>query len=251
MDKRQIEQAASLLVGARRSMAPIDGLPAECQPSSVADAHAIQDAVTAALGKPIGAFKANAPANAEATRGVIYADTIHASPARIPAAEVPQCGVEGEVAFVFRRDLPPRATPYSRDEVAAAVDACAAIEVVTSRYQNLDKASTLEKLADCISNGAFVHAAPIADWRSLQLGKLPVTLTVNGVPVLQQIGGHPSGDPLGVAVVLVNMMGEQGGVRAGQFVTCGSCTGLRFLKPGDVCGVRFDGLGAAEVTFTR
>lgn len=251
MDKHQIEQAASLLVRARRSMAPIDGLPAECQPSSVADAHAIQDAVTAALGKPIGAFKANAPANAEATRGVIYADTIHASPARIPAAEVPQCGVEGEVAFVFRRDLPPRAAPYSRDEVAAAVDACAAIEVVTSRYQNLDKASTLEKLADCISNGAFVHAEPIADWRSLQLGKLPVTLTVNGVPVLQQIGGHPSGDPLGVAVVLVNMWGEQGGVRAGQFVTCGSCTGLRFLKPGDVCGVSFDGLGAVEVTFTR
>jgi 2-keto-4-pentenoate hydratase len=251
MDKHQIEQAASLLVRARRSMAPIDGLPAECQPSSVADAHAIQDAVTAALGKPIGAFKANAPANAEATRGVIYADTIHASPARIPAAEVPQCGVEGEVAFVFRRDLPPRAAPYSRDEVAAAVDACAAIEVVTSRYQNLDKASTLEKLADCISNGAFVHAEPIADWRSLQLGKLPVTLTVNGVPVLQQIGGHPSGDPLGVAVVLVNMWGEQGGVRAGQFVTCGSCSGLRFLKPGDVCGVSFDGLGAVEVTFTR
>jgi 2-keto-4-pentenoate hydratase len=47
------------------------------------------------------------------------------------------------------------------------------------------------------------------------------------------------------------MWGEQGGVRAGQFVTCGSCTGLRFLKPGDVCGVSFDRLGAAEVTFTR
>jgi 2-keto-4-pentenoate hydratase len=251
MDKHQIEQAATLLVQARRSMARIDGLPAACQPASVVDAHAIQDAVTAALGKSIGAFKANAPADAEATRGVIYADTIHASPARIPAAEVPQCGVEGEVAFIFRRDLPSRAAPYSRDEVAAVVDACAAIEVVTSRYQNLDKASVLEKLADCISNGAFVHAAPIADWRSLELGKLPVTLTVNGAPVLQQIGGHPSGDPLGVAVALVNMMGEQGGVRAGQFVTCGSCTGLRFLKPGDVCGVRFDGLGAAEVTFIR
>jgi 2-keto-4-pentenoate hydratase len=45
------------------------------------------------------------------------------------------------------------------------------------------------------------------------------------------------------------MMREQNGVRAGQFVTCGSWTGLRFLKPGDVCGVMFDGLGAAEVTF--
>ena len=35
----------------------------------------------------------------------------------------------------------------------------------------------------------------------------------------------------------------------GQFVTCGTYTGLRYLKPGDVCGVRFEGLGAAEVTF--
>lgn len=251
MDKVQIGNAAALLVQARRDMQRIDGLPAAIQPTSVTDAHAIQDAVTAALGKSIGAFKANAPANAEPTRGVIYAETILASPARIPAAEVPQCGVEGEVAFIFRRDLPPRPAPYTRDEVAAVVDACAAIEVVTSRYKNLDKTSTLEKLADCISNGAFVHAAPIAGWRGLDLGKLAVTLTVNSAPVLQQVGGHPSGDPLGVAVALVNMMRDQGGVHAGQFVTCGSCTGLRFLKPGDVCGASFDGLGSAEVTFTR
>jgi len=249
MDQAQIDRAASLLVNARRSGTLLDGLPPDVTPASVADAHAIQDAVTAGLGKPIGAFKAMAPAAGEPTRGVIYADTIHASPARVPAAEVPQCGVEGEVAFVFRRDLPARAAPYSRDEVAAAVDACAAIELVTSRYRNLDAASNLEKLADCISNGAFVHAAPMADWRGLELGQPKVTLTVNGTPVVEQNGGHPTGDPLGVAVALANMMREKGGVRAGQFVTCGSYTGLRFLRAGDVCGVRFEGLGAAEVTF--
>ena len=180
MDTQQIDRAAALLVGARRNGTLLDGLPADATPASVADAHAIQDAVTAGLGKPVGAFKAMAPANGEPTRGVIYADTIHASPARVPAAAVPQCGVEGEVAFMFRRDLPPRAAPYSRDEVAAAVDACAAIELVTSRYRNSDAASNLEKLADSISNGAFVHAAPAADWRNLELGKLKVTLTVNG-----------------------------------------------------------------------
>jgi len=251
MDVQQIANATALLVAARRGGPLLANLPADSRPASVTDAHAIQDAVTAALGKSIGAFKAMAPATGEATRGVIYADTIHASPAQIPAAEVPQCGVEGEVAFIFRRDLPARAAPYSRDEVAAAVDACAAIELVTSRYQNSDAVSNLEKLADCISNGAFVHAAPPRDWRGLELGKLKVTLTVNGTPVLEQIGGHPTGDPLGVAVALANMMREKGGVRAGQFVTCGSCTGLRYLQPGDVCGVRFEGLGAAEVTFTR
>jgi 2-keto-4-pentenoate hydratase len=229
----------------------LDGLPADATPANLAEAHAIQDAVTAGLGKPVGAYKAMAPAHGEPTRGVIYADTIHASPARIPAVEVPQCGVEGEVAFVFGRDLPPRTAPYSRDEVAGVVDACAAIELVTSRYRNSDAASNLQKLADCISNGAFVHAAPSADWRNLELGKLKVTLTVNGTPVLEQEGGHATGDPLGIAVVLANMMREQGGVRAGQFVTCGTYTGLRYLKPGDVCGVRFEGLGAAEVTFVR
>jgi 2-keto-4-pentenoate hydratase len=251
MDTLQINRAAALFVEARRNRTLLDGLPADATPASVAEAHAIQDAVTAGVGKPVGAYKAMAPAHGEPTRGVIYADTIHASPARIPAAEVPQCGVEGEVAFVFRRDLPPRPAPYSRDEVAGAVDACAAIELVTSRYRNSDAASNLQKLADSISNGAFVHAAQAADWRNLELGKLKVTLTVNGAPVLEQVGGHATGDPLGIAVVLANMMREQGGVRAGQFVTCGTYTGLRYLKPGDVCGVRFEGLGAAEVTFVR
>jgi 2-keto-4-pentenoate hydratase len=74
---------------------------------------------------------------------------------------------------------------------------------------------------------------------------------VNGKSRLDQIGGHPTGDPLGVAVVLANIWRENGGVRAGQIVTCGSCTGLKYLKPGDVCSVRFEGLGAAEVTFAK
>jgi 2-keto-4-pentenoate hydratase len=250
MDAAQINRAATLLVGARRSGTLLDGLPSDLTPASVAEGHAVQDAVTASLGKPVGAYKAMAPANGEPARGVIYADTIHRSPAHVPVSEVPQCGVEGEVAFVFRRDLPPRPAPYSRDEVAAAVDACAAIELVSSRYRDFANASALVRLADSIANAAFVHAAPSADWRALDLGKLRVTLTVNGTAVLEQVGGHATGDPLGVAVALANMTREQNGVRAGQFVTCGTYTGLRFLKPGDECRVRFEGLGAAEVKFS-
>ncbi len=153
--------------------------------------------------------------------------------------------MEGEIAFRFRRDLPARADPYTREEVADAVDALAAIEVVSSRFQDHTARSTLEKLADCISNASFVPGDTMRDWRGLDIAKLRVTLTVNGAVVLDQVGGHPSGDPLGVAVALVNMLG----VRAGQYVTCGSCTGLRFLKPGDRCAVRFEGLGDAAVSF--
>jgi 2-keto-4-pentenoate hydratase len=249
MNASDIATAANLLAAARRSDTRVALLPEGCRPQSVADAHAIQDAVTALLGLPVGGFKANAPSGAEPTRGVIYAPDIHTSPARVSVARVPQCGVEGEVAFQFRRDLPPRRTPYLREEVAAAVDACAAIELVTSRYADPNAAGPLDKLVDCISNGAFVHAGGVSGWQRIELGRLKVTLLVNGTPVLEQVGGHPTGDPLGVAVALVEMMRATTGVKAGQFVTCGSCTGLRYLKPWDRCAVRFDGLGETDVTF--
>jgi 2-keto-4-pentenoate hydratase len=251
MNKQQIERAAHILVQARRDMKPLDSLPDGLKPSSIEEAHAIQDAVSRQLGQLIGGFKAMALASGDPTRGIIYGGTIHSSPCELPASTVPQCGVEGEVAFIFRRDLPYRAAPYTRNEVAAVVDACAAIEVVHSRFAQKAPVSNLEKLADSISNGALVHDVPRSDWRGLQPGKLKVTLSVNGETVLDQVGGHPTGDPLGVAVVLANIWREKGGVRAGQIVTCGSCTGLKFLKPGDVCSVRFEGLGAVEVTFAK
>lgn len=242
MTPSQIDQAAALLADARRAQNRVDLLPVACRPATPEDAHAIQDAVTTALGKPVGAFKSG-----PTTRGVIYADSIYQSPAAVPVAEVPQCGVEGEVAFIFRHDLPPRATPYSPAEVAAAVDACVTIEPVTSRYANPDAASPLEKLADCSSNGGLVVGSRRSEWRHLDFATIPVTLTVNGNSVLNQNGGLPSGDPLANVVALVAMMGS---VRAGQVVTCGSYTGLRYLKPGDTCTAHFDGLGEAELTFT-
>ena len=247
MRQDEVAEAARLLADARRTGERIARLPV--QPESVAEAHAIQDAVAARLDQPVGAFKANAPPNEEPTRGLIYVQTIRPSPARVPAAEAPDRGVEGEVAFRFIRDVPPREQPYTREEVADAVDACAAVEVVSSRFQDHTARSALEKLADNVSNGGFVPGAPVRDWRGLNLGGIHVALTVNGQVVLEQDGGHPTGDPLGVAVELVNMMRSGAGVRAGQFVTCGSYTGVRFLKPGDRCAVRFERLGDAEVAF--
>ncbi|MGE0416588.1 MAG: 2-keto-4-pentenoate hydratase [Acetobacteraceae bacterium] len=250
MDRLSIDRAAAILVKARRSGEQLSGLPDKLKPASIADAHAIQDATTAMLGKLIGGFKAMNPAEGEPTRGIIYAGTIMATPADMAVWVVPQCGVEGEVAFIFRTAFPPRQTPYTREEVAAGVDACAAIEVVSGRFAVDAKVTNLEKLADSIINGGLVHDMPKKDWRGLDLGKLKVTLTVNGQVVLQQDGGHPTGDPLGVATALVNMWQQNGGVRAGQFVTCGSFTGLKFLQPGDVCGVTFEGLGSCRVEFT-
>lgn len=253
MDPKRIAEAASLLAAARRAQTRIDGLPESCRPQSVDDAHAIQDAVTAALGIDVLAYKANAPVSGDpgspGLRAPIYAPFVRTSPGRVPTTEAPQCGVEGEVAFRFRHDLPPRAGAYMREEVAAAVDASAAIEVVSSRFTDPTAMTANDRLADAISNGGFVYGRTIADWQGLDLGRLKVRLTVNGETVVEQAGGHPIGDPLAVAVALVEMLRTGVGVKAGQFVTCGSYTGLRYIKPGDTCGVSFEGLGAAEMQF--
>ncbi|MEO9191113.1 MAG: fumarylacetoacetate hydrolase family protein [Acetobacteraceae bacterium] len=243
MDQREIEATAEQLVRARRAGTRVQELPVK--PASVAEAHAIQDAVAASLGEAVGAFKANAPPGEEPNRGLIYARTIQESPARFSDAEAGDRGVEGEIAFRFRRDLPKRPAPYTRAEVADAVDACAAIELVSSRFADHTARSALEKLADCVSNAGFVPGETVRHWKALDLPKLHVVLSVNGETVLEHDGGHPIGDPLAVAVALVNMVG----VKAGQYVTCGSCTGLRFLKSGDSCAVRFEGLGVAALSF--
>ena len=109
MTESEIETAAQILAEVRRSGVLIDALPVV--PASVAEAHAIQDRVAVLIGQAVGGFKAGAPPNAEPTRGLIYAPMIRHSPARMAQAEVPHLGVEGEIAFRFTRDLPPRAAP--------------------------------------------------------------------------------------------------------------------------------------------
>jgi len=249
MDKKQIADAAALLVAARRSGELLDGLPSALQPRTVAEAHAVQDAVTKILGERGGGWKANAPPEGEVQRGRLFARLIFASPARIPARIVPLLGVEAEIAFRFTADLPPRPAAYSREEVAGSVTAFPAIEVVDSRYRDFNARSSLERLADHGLNGAFVAGAEARDWRRLDLTCLQLTLSIGGRTIVERTGGHPTGDPLGTAVAFVNAMRAMGGVHQGELVTTGSCSGMNFAKPGERVVASFAGLGDAEVEF--
>ena len=70
MNNLAIDRAAALLVQARRDMVPLPGLPEGLKPTTIPEAHAIQDRVSQRLGKLIGGFKAMAPAEGEPTRGI-------------------------------------------------------------------------------------------------------------------------------------------------------------------------------------
>ncbi|HEV2677349.1 MAG TPA: fumarylacetoacetate hydrolase family protein [Aliidongia sp.] len=246
MSQQTIDAAVKLLVAARRTGDWLEALPPEAKPADLAEAHAIQDATAAALGDTIAGWKVALP-QGQVTRGIILGSCLLESPATKQASQVPLLGIEGEIGFRFDRALPSRDQEYGREEVMAAVTALVGIEVVASRFRNYPDVPVLDRTADCMSNGVYVVGTVRPDWRDHALADLEVTLAINGETVVRKRGEHPTGDPLLPAVALVNELRKSTGVKAGQVITTGTCTGMPFAKPGDHVTVTFTDFGTAEI----
>jgi len=248
MKREAIDEAARLLIGARATGQLLAALPDSCHPATLDDAHAIQDAVAAALGERIAGWKVAKTPEGRIIRGGILQSRVVGSGASLPSARMPLLGVESEIAFRFDRSLPPREREYDYDEVAAAVTAFMAIEVVDSRFATYPKTPLLDRVADFMSNGAFVAGASIANWRSLDLTQAEVELVIDGVSIVRSVGGHIARDPLLPAVALVNDL-RTAGIDAGCLMTTGTYTGLHFAKPGQTARAVFYGIGVVDVHF--
>jgi 2-keto-4-pentenoate hydratase len=243
--------AIDALATARRSRTRIVSLPTACHPANLGEALAMQDAIVAELGERVAGWKVAVNEAGEVMRGAIIQSRMLRSPASLPAADVPLLGIEGEIAFQFDRDLLPRDTDYSDEEVANAVTAVVGIEIVDSRFLGYSNAPLLDRTADCMSNGAFVVGTHRSDWRNVNLSALQATLRVNGEIAVQKIGGHVAGDPILPAIKLVNVLRKTVGIAAGQIITTGTYTGLHFAKAGDLMLVEFTDFGTAQVTVAR
>ncbi len=247
MTRPEIKAAAAALVEARRDHRKIVALPEAVRPSTVAEAHAIQDAVTAALGEAVAGWKMGFTDTREVMRGVILGSRLLPSPATVRAADMPLLGIEAEIAFLFERELPPRERPYGADEVAEAVTALVGIEIVDSRFADYRGTPLLDRTADFMSNGAFVAGQSRSDWRSFDLTSIEAELRVNGRTVVARAGGHPTRDPILPALALVDLLRTQGGVPRGMIMTTGTYTGLHFAEVGDDIVASFKDFGRAEL----
>lgn len=250
MHQDAIREAAALLVDARRTGRPLVALPDSCRPETIDDGLAVMQATIVLLGHRIMAWKVALSPDGVALPGAIMPETVLHSPARLPAARVPLCGVEGEIAFILDRDFPVRAEDYRYEDVASAVTAVVALEIVDTRFADFHKAAAISKLADCSSSGGLVLGLPRADWRKTDLSALEVSITIDGEELLRRVGGHALGDPLLPAVAMINDERLRGGLPAGTVITTGTCSGIHFAKPGQRAVVAFAGFGEAEVTFT-
>jgi 2-keto-4-pentenoate hydratase len=156
--------------------------------------------------------------------------------------------IECEVAFVLGADLPPRAKPYTRGEIEAAIEAAVpAFEIADSRCPA--DAPNLLKLADCMGNGFFISGAPVRDWRKLDLENLAITLTHDGSVAERGNSARILGNPLLAVIALANAQPlPAGGLKRGQIVTTGSCITPIPLKPGAYVG-EFGALGTLQLNW--
>jgi len=255
------QTSAAVLTMARqgRTPRPLD-LPAALRPQNAAQAYAVQDAVVRERGE-IAGWKVGAGApDAEPARAALTRDSVwvaqepHAGQAAVhlSAAGFAVLGVEAELVYELCADLPPRATPYSPAEVLAAVASVrAAIEVCDTRFAAWARQGEWSRLADQACHGALVVGTGTANVAGVQPLAQGVGLSVNGsVAVQHATWGNPAGDPLRLLAWLANTGAHSlGGLRAGQWVTTGSCTGTVLVAPGTRVVADFPGLGRAELVF--
>ncbi len=242
--------AARLLLEARRERQPLPALPRDLTPASAAEAYAIHDVLLGELG-PRGGWKVGAASSdVEPVCAPLPASGVVRSPHAFAPGSFHLNGLEAELAFTLARNLPPRAAPYSEaDVVAALASVHPAIEVVDSRYADVRAVDAWSALADFGSHGALV-VGPAANRPDLRVDQMQqrAVLEVNGTVMVDQVGGNSAGDVFRLLVWLANHGAARvGGLRAGEVVTTGSCTGLRFAESPARVRALLDGIGVCEL----
>lgn len=256
MEHHDAMLAAQALVAARRSGTRIEALPEQAVPASEEEGYHVQDAVAAFHGERVGGWKVGAT-HPDAQRALGVSGPVAArlfAPALLEgdqelADRFVIRGVEAEYAFLLGDDLPPAGAPYSREAIAAAVASVhPAIEVVDTRFTGAQRGAVA--VADNVNDAWWTRGEGIADWQSLDLVHARVDMIINGEVAVRGSGAEVLGDPMRSLEWLVNEhAARREGLRAGQFVTTGSCTGL--YKAPALCTARasFEGLGELTVRF--
>jgi 2-keto-4-pentenoate hydratase len=248
--EKELMTAAGMLLDARRTNTPIDDLPEAVRPATLDEAYFIQGRLALAYG-PIGGWKVGAPAaDATALFAPMPSAWIASNGAELGGRHRFR-GLEAEIAFLMGKDLPPREKAYSRDEVVASIASChPAIEVIESGLTDPTKAAKLSMIADLQMHGAFVYGEAVTNWQSIDFSKEHVTLAVDGVVRVERTGSNTAGDLMRLLPWLANDgSARTGGLKAGQWVTTGSWTGLSLGIACSEVDVEFSTAGKVNLRF--
>lgn len=252
--KTYLLEATDLLLEARRTATPRDDLPAPLQTASLEEACFVQDAMAKSL-QPGGttAWKVGAPA-ADATPlfGPMISDWICEDGSLLGEPRHRLRGLEAEIAFLIGNDLPPRDTPYGREEVVAAIASChPAIEELEAGLTVPTQVARFTMMQDMMMHGGFVYGPAVANWQQIDWAAESVTLAVDGNIAVARTGSNTAGtDLLRLVLYLANEgSARTGGLKRGGWITTGSWTGATFASAGSRADVRFSTAGNVSLRF--
>jgi 2-keto-4-pentenoate hydratase len=250
---------AEALCNTRASGGVITVDPAQ-RPTSVAAAYGIQAEAIARSGLKQVGWKIGAAA--QPAIDMLGLDAPFLAPLLAPhcladGAEVAivagqSPGLETEFLVALGADLSARAEPWGFDEVAAAIDYVApAFEVVACRFAGGFKGNGMIAIADGGGNAAVVQGPPVRDWRRFDLAAHQVRLSMNGTETVVGSGSALIfGDPIAAVAWLASEPHvAPHGLRRGEIVMTGTCTGLTSLKAGDRAEADFGELGRVQARF--
>ncbi len=250
------EQAARILVTARRKGVLVERLPVELRPANVDDGFAIQQEVSHQLGRRIVAWKCALPQPSKVIAAPIYDADIHRGDVcRMSGPPRASVRAEPELACLLNRDLPTRREAYGEAEVLDALGhAHLALELLGSRYSHPESLTFPELLADGLFNAGIVIGPRVNSRKGATPADLPVEFEVClasvGEEAVTFAGRHPDRGVLAPIVWLANFLRVRGlGLHAGQAVITGSYAGVLELPVGRELRIGFGNLGTLPITF--
>ncbi len=253
-----IEQAARILVNARRKNLVIDDIPTDCRPMTLPEAYLVQDRFFDLLGEESkGWFGACTNVSIQEMLNLkepyyarLLANHIFSSPATLETSLYPPIALECEFGFQVGRDFTPTETSYSHDEIVDTITAVyPTIEVVAGHLKNWPKQDVFSVIADNGTDGALVIGDRNSQWRDFDLINTTVTLEINNQEVRCGLGANVLGDPVNAFVWLVNAVTRDGKtVTAGTVNNTGTATDIYWALPGDCATASFGEIGTVELT---
>jgi 2-keto-4-pentenoate hydratase len=217
------EQAAQLLLAARKTGVTLPHFPEELRPTSQADAHLIQEAMLKNMGT-IGGWKVFAGDDPAPFLSPIPANLIWDQGAQTPRGPLPIVLAELEIAVVLSRDLPGIGNAYSPETVRAAIGSLhPLIELITFSWTDRDHIDRLTQLADLQNSAGFVVGEAKLDWQALDTSNIECTLLVDGVEQATTSNGANLQTIVATIAMLANHAVTRGmPLRKGQVITTGA-----------------------------
>lgn len=182
--------------------------------------------------------------------GVVLADRLHHSGARLAIADYGRMGLEFEIAVRMGRDLPVGAPAWTPESIAPHVaGVCAAIEIVDDRAADYAELDVLSLVADNSWNGGVVLSEFCKTWPALDA--VSGTISHNGTEIDRGYGRDALGHPFAPLAWLANALAAKGqSLRAGEIVMTGSLVTTRFPTESETYRFELEGIGAVELNVT-